>query len=109
VGGQTSRSDQGSDCPPATPGADAESRLMAEEQFDRVFALMKFDRDELIGWLGEYFGLQRPDGTYCYNLVRAKSAFGSGNMTLDDFEQFDETETSELADFLLNRLKNIET
>ena len=77
---------------------------MAEpETHDRLYAFMKFDRDQLIGWLEDYFGLS---DTYHYILTRDKRAFGVGTMTLNDFEEMSPEFVAELADHLLDKLKS---
>ena len=78
---------------------------MSKETFDRTFALLKFDRDDLIEWLSGYFGLDAGEGTYVYTLMRSKSAFDGGTMTLDDFAEFDTEDITWLADFLLDKLR----
>ena len=75
------------------------------EAYHRIHALMVFGRDDLVTWLNEYFGMA---DTYHYNLTRCKSAFGIGTMQLSDFEEFDESDVEELADFLLGKLKTCE-
>lgn len=73
------------------------------ESHDRLYAFMKFDRDHLIEWLNEYFGM---DDTYHYVLTRDKRAFGVGTMTLNDFEELSPDSVAELADHLLTKLKS---
>ncbi len=77
---------------------------MAEsESYDRLYAFMKFDRDQLIGWLEDHFGMA---DTYHYVLTRDKRAFGIGTMTFDDFEELSPEFIAELADYLLEKLKS---
>lgn len=77
---------------------------MAEpESHDRLYAFMKFDRDQLIDWLNEYFGM---DDTYHFVLTRCKSAYGVGTMTINDFEELSPDATAALADYLLMKLKS---
>lgn len=77
---------------------------MAEpESHDRLYAFMKFDRDQLIGWLEEYFGM---NDTYHFVLTRCKSAYGVGTMTINDFEELSPDAMVELADHLLEKLKS---
>lgn len=77
---------------------------MAEhESHDRLYAFMKFDRDQLVEWLNEFFGM---DDTYHYYLTRDKRAFGVGTMTFDDFEELSPETVDELADHLLAKLKS---
>ena len=49
--------------------------------------------------LNEYFNI--PNDTYAYNLTRVKSAFDIGTMTLDDFEEFKEETTRDLAEYII--------
>lgn len=75
------------------------------EEHNRIFALLKFDRDQLIAWLREFFDFDSSEGTYTYDLIRVKSAFGLGTMTTEDFEELSEDRIAELADFILYKLK----
>jgi len=75
------------------------------EQFDRVFALLKFDRDDLIAWLADYFGFNETEGTDCYQMTRVKGAFQYDTVTVDDFEEFDHEMMGDLADFILTKLR----
>lgn len=49
--------------------------------------------------LNEYFNI--PNDTYAYNLTRVKDAFNVGTMSLEDFEEFNEETTRDLAEFLV--------
>ena len=39
--------------------------------------------------------------SYSYNLTRVKSAFAVGTISLEDFEEFDESFINDLVDYLL--------
>ena len=55
-------------------------------------------KERLVELLNRYFQI---GDSYSYNLMRAKEAFEIGTMTFDDFVEFDDETTSDLADFLL--------
>ena len=42
-----------------------------------------------------------PNDTYTYNLTRVKEAFEIGTMSLDDFEELDESNIDELVDYII--------
>ena len=42
-----------------------------------------------------------PNDTYAYNLTRDKYAFMIGTMGFDDFEEFDEDTTRDLAEYII--------
>jgi len=63
------------------------------------------DKEEMAQKLLQYFGFNYPDGTYIYNLMRTKSAFHVGTMTLDDFEEIDEDFVYDLVDYILDNIK----
>ena len=46
----------------------------------------------------EYFSI---GDSYSYNLTRVKSAFAVGTISLEDFEEFDESLINDLVDYLL--------
>ena len=52
--------------------------------------------------LNQYFDI--PNDTYAYNLTRVKEAFTVGTMTLEDFEEFNEETTRDLAEYLIEKL-----
>lgn len=54
--------------------------------------------------LDDYFDIATD--TYAYNLTRVKSAFNVGTVTLDDFEEFTEETTRDLAEYILKKLSN---
>ena len=55
-------------------------------------------KEKLVELLNKYFQI---GDSYAYNLMRAKEAFAIGTMKFDDFVEFDDETTSDLADFLL--------
>ncbi|RNB59435.1 hypothetical protein EDM57_04645 [Brevibacillus gelatini] len=63
------------------------------------------EREELVSKLAEYFGFNWKDGTYTYNLTRVKEAFDYGTMSLDDFQEMNDDDLYELADFILGFMK----
>lgn len=52
--------------------------------------------------LNRYFDI--PNDTYAYHLTRVKEAFAIGTMSLDDFVEFDEDTTRDLAEYLIEKL-----
>ena len=59
---------------------------------------MNKKRDKLKNLLMEYFSI---GDSYSYNLTRVKSAFAVGTISLEDFEEFDESFINDLVDYLL--------
>ncbi|MGN0318717.1 MAG: hypothetical protein ACI4E1_12375 [Lachnospira sp.] len=55
-------------------------------------------RDKLKNLLMEYFSI---GDSYSYNLTRVKSAFSVGTISLEDFEEFDESVIDDIVDYLL--------
>ena len=55
--------------------------------------------DSLQDILNQYFDV--PNDTYAYNLTRVKSAFDIGTMTMEDFEEFNEETTRDLAEYII--------
>ena len=55
-------------------------------------------KDKLKNLLMEYFSI---GDSYSYNLTRVKSAFAVGTISLEDFEEFDESFINDLVDYLL--------
>lgn len=55
-------------------------------------------KDKLKELLMEYFTI---GDSYCYNLTRVKSAFAVGTVSLEDFEEFDESVVDDIVDYLL--------
>ena len=60
-----------------------------------------FDVDIFYSKLEEF---DVPNDTYAYNLTRIKSAFDVGTVTLDDFEEFNEETTRDLAEYIIKHL-----
>lgn len=56
------------------------------------------DREKLIEVLSKYFDIADP---YAYNLIREKTAFAVGTMSLEDFVEFDEETMADIADYLI--------
>lgn len=59
---------------------------------------METVKEKLTNLLNRYFTI---GDSYAYNLTRVKSAFAIGTVTLDDFEEFDEEITADIAEFLI--------
>ena len=57
------------------------------------------DREKIIEALNDYFQINKD--CYAYNLTRVKEGFAVGTVTLDDFEEFDEQVTADIADHLI--------
>lgn len=89
---------------------------MCERVADALDALYCFKSMEQNGVVGEFIGkpitvyyLQKilndyfdiPNDTYAYNLTRDKHAFMIGTMGFDDFEEFDEDTTRDLAEYII--------
>lgn len=89
---------------------------MCERVADALEALYFFKSMEQNGVVGEFIGkpitvsyLQKilndyfdiPNDTYTYNLTRDKYAFMIGTMGFDDFEEFDEDTTRDLAEYII--------
>lgn len=55
-------------------------------------------RDKLKNLLMEYFSI---GDSYSYNLTRVKSTFSVGTISLEDFEEFDESVIDDIVDYLL--------
>lgn len=55
-------------------------------------------RDKLKDLLMEYFSI---GDSYSYNLTRVKSAFVVGTVSLEDFEEFDESVIDDIVEYLL--------
>jgi hypothetical protein len=64
-----------------------------DDPINRIHAIL-VGADQLAEWISEYFGI----GTDCYafNLMRVKC----NNVSLDDFEEFNEETSTDLARFL---------
>jgi len=59
-------------------------------------------KDNLVSILNDYFSIYTD--TYAYNLTRDKSAFSHETMTMDDFEEFTEDTTDDLAEFIIKKI-----
>lgn len=57
------------------------------------------NKERLIQALSDYFNIT---DTYAYNLTRVKEGFEVGTVTLDDFEEFDESVIEDLANYLID-------
>lgn len=55
-------------------------------------------REKLIEILSRYFTI---GDSYEYSLLRVKSAFAIGTMSLEDFVEFDDEKVADIADYLL--------
>ena len=55
-------------------------------------------KDKLKDLLMEYFTIGY---SYSYNLTRAKEAFAIGTVSLEDFEEFDESVIDDIVEYLL--------
>lgn len=60
------------------------------------------DKDNLVSILNDYFSIYTD--TYAYNLTREKSAFSCGTMEMEDFEEFTEETTDDLAEFIIKKI-----
>lgn len=58
-------------------------------------------REALMQALSKFFTI---GDSYTYELNRVKEAFYIGTMTLDDFEEWNEDNVSELCDYLMKKL-----
>ena len=66
---------------------------------------MNKKRDKLKDLLMEYFSI---GDSYSYNLTRVKSAFAIGTVSLEDFEEFDESFIDDIVEYLLKNNVTIE-
>lgn len=64
---------------------------------------MEMTKENLVDLLTDYFSLNDSDGTYTYQLTRVKSAFSYGTMSFDDFQEFNEENVEDLANYLWDR------
>ena len=62
------------------------------------------EREKLFEILFDYFDISV--GSYTYDLTRSKSGFELGTVLVDDFVEWDESNISELCDYILERLKS---
>ena len=58
-------------------------------------------REAVMQALNKYFSI---GDSYTYELNRVKEAFYVGTMTLDDFEEWDEDNVSDLCDYLMKEI-----
>ena len=58
--------------------------------------------DDLEDILNEYFDVDVD--CYAYHLMRDKSAFAIGTMSINDFEEFDEDTTDDIAKYTVKRM-----
>jgi hypothetical protein len=70
--------------------------LLVRKLFDYENA---FTEENIKLVLDKYFDIG--NDSYAYNLTRDKSAFGVGTISLDDFEEFDEEITTDIAEYLM--------
>lgn len=59
-------------------------------------------KEKITRAVSEYVSLE---DTYTYELTRAKSAFSAGTMSLEDFEEWSETNVDKLAEAIVNALQ----
>lgn len=69
------------------------------DKMDDVRAVVQ--RDAVMQALNKYFSIGDSD---TYELTRVKEAFYAGTMTLDDFEEWNEDNVSDLCDYLMKEL-----
>jgi len=72
-----------------------------DKPYDKTFTRLKFDKEDLIAWVNEHFGVGTKEGSYYYNLHRVKS---SRMIDIDDMHEFDEDDSVMLVDFLIKKL-----
>lgn len=65
------------------------------------------NKEKLIKVLTDYFGLNNFDGSYTYELTRDKSGFEVDTVTLDDFEEFDIDQIEDLANYIIENIKEM--
>ena len=63
----------------------------------------KVKKDKLLEILNNYFDIDKD--CYYYNLTRIKTAKQYGILTIDDFEEFTNVLTDELAEFIVKHIK----
>lgn len=61
-------------------------------------SVITIDEEKLKALLMEYFDIS--EDTYSYNLTRDKSAFSTGTVTVDDFEEFDESTVDDIVEYI---------
>ena len=60
------------------------------------------NREKVMSALRKYFSI---GDSYTYELTRVKSAFEVGTISLDDFEEWEEENISDLCDYLIQELQ----
>lgn len=60
---------------------------------------MRLDKEALVQILSAYFNI---GDSYTYELTRVKEAFEIGTMSLDDFQEWNNEQVNDLADYILN-------
>lgn len=86
---------------------DSWSTLIFKERFVEYGVFGEYEGtpitlESLQSILNKYFDI--PNDTYAYNLTRVKSAFNISTMSLEDFEEFSEDTTSDLAAYIIDNL-----
>lgn len=61
----------------------------------------KINKEKLYNILYDYFDI---GDSYSYNLVRNKKGFSIGTITIDDFEEFDESIIEDLAIYIIQNM-----
>lgn len=75
--------------------------LKLREDMRRHILLSLTSKEKLVNILNQFFSMGDTDA---YWLIRVKSAFAVGTMTIDDFEEFTGETIDELADFIIGEL-----
>ena len=57
-------------------------------------------KENLVDVLNDFFGMNEKEGSYFYELTRVKNAF---SLTFDDFEEFNNDQIEDLADYILDK------
>lgn len=60
------------------------------------------NREKLMAVLRDFFSI---GDSYTYELTRVKSAFEVGTISLDDFEEWEEENISDLCDYIFRELR----
>lgn len=87
-------------------GSEAEhiTRLLSAEQDNRLIELPRNTtfKEFLKKVLDDYFNIT---DTYTYNLTRVKEALEDGTVSIEDFEEFSEETTRDMAEFINNAME----
>lgn len=87
-------------------GSEAEhiNRLLSAEQDNRVIELPRNTtfKEFLKKVLDDYFNIT---DTYTYNLTRVKEALEVGTVSIEDFEEFSEETTRDMAEYINNAIE----